>query len=59
MTQNYQERLFPWVVFTLNNHKWNKVASFRKRTDADAYAKILRQELTVRVVFNELSCISS
>lgn len=55
MTTSYKQKLSPWQVYQLNYYgKWILLNSYRSRTDADNYAKLLRQASInpVKVVFD-------
>ncbi|WP_353930951.1 hypothetical protein WJM97_22275 [Okeanomitos corallinicola TIOX110] len=54
MTTTYKRSLYLWDVYQLNSAgKWILLGSFKKRNDADQYAKIIKANSLnpVRVVF--------
>jgi hypothetical protein len=39
----YQAQLTPWVIYQVANESHIAIQRFRRRNDADAYAKMLQQ----------------
>lgn len=55
----YRDQLYPWcIVHSVTHAQSTVVARFRRRSDAEAHLRILRQthpNLTCRIVFEKVS----